>query len=45
MKIFSAARARKIISSAQVLAYFDKDARTRVIAGARPVGLSALLVQ
>ena len=32
-------------ASAPVLAYFDKDAHTRVIADASPVGLGAVLVQ
>ena len=33
------------VASAPVLAYFDKDAFTRVIADASPVGLGAVLVQ
>ena len=33
------------VASAPVLAYFDKDAPTRVIADASPVGLGAVLVQ
>ena len=33
------------LSSATVLAYFDKDAHTRVIADASPMGLGAVLVQ
>ena len=33
------------MASAPVLAYFDKDAHTRVIADASPVGLGAVLVQ
>ena len=33
------------VASAPVLAYFDKDAHTRVIADASPVGLGAVLVQ
>ena len=33
------------VASAPVLAYFDKDAHTRVIADAGPVGLGAVLVQ
>ena len=33
------------LASAPVLAYFDKDAHTRVIADASPVGLGAVLVQ
>lgn len=33
------------VVSAPVLAYFDKDASTRVIADASPVGLGAVLVQ
>ena len=33
------------IASAPVLAYFDKEARTQIIADASPVGLGAVLVQ
>ena len=33
------------LASAPVLAYFDKEAHTRVIADASPVGLGAVLVQ
>ena len=33
------------LSSFKVLAYFNKDARTQVIADASPVGLGAVLVQ
>ena len=33
------------LASAPVLAYFDKDAHTRVIADSSPVGLGAVLVQ
>ena len=36
---------KKQLASAPVLAYFDKDAHTRVIADASPVGLGAVLVQ
>ena len=36
---------KRQLASAPVLAYFDKDAHTRVIADARPVGLGAVLVQ
>ena len=36
---------KRQLASAPVLAYFDKDARTRVIADASPVGLGAVLVQ
>ena len=36
---------KKQLASASVLAYFDKDAHTRVIADASPVGLGAVLVQ
>ena len=33
------------LASAETLAYYDKDAKTRVIADASPVGLGAVLVQ
>ena len=36
---------KKQLASASVLAYFDKDAHTRVIADAILVGLGAVLVQ
>ena len=36
---------KKQLASAQVLAYFDKDTHTRVIADTSPVGLGAFLVQ
>ena len=36
---------KRQLASASVLAYFDKDAHTRVIADASPVGLGAVLVQ
>ena len=36
---------KRQLASAPVLAYFDKDAHTRVIADASPVGLGAVLVQ
>ena len=36
---------KKQLASVPVLAYFDKDAHTRVIADASPVGLGAVLVQ
>ena len=36
---------KRQLASAHVLAYFDKDAHTRVIADASPVGLGAVLVQ
>ena len=36
---------KRLLASAPVLAYFDKDAHTRVIADASPVGLGAVLVQ
>ncbi len=37
-------RLKKELASAPVLAYFDKEAHTRVIADASPVGLGAVLV-
>ena len=36
---------KRQLASAPVLTYFDKDAHTRVIADASPVGLGAVLVQ
>ena len=36
---------RKRLSSAETLGYFDKNAPTKVIADASPVGLGAVLVQ
>ena len=36
---------KRQLASASVLTYFDKDAHTRVIADASPVGLGAVLVQ
>ena len=36
---------KRQLASAPILAYFDKDAHTRVIADASPVGLGAVLVQ
>jgi hypothetical protein len=38
-------RLKEMLSSAQTLAYYDKDAPTQVIADASPVGLGAVLVQ
>ena len=38
-------RLKSQVASAPVLAYFDKDMSTRVIAAASPVGLGAVLVQ
>ena len=36
---------KETLASAETLAYYDKDANTRVIADASPVGLGAVLVQ
>ena len=36
---------KKRLSSAETLGYFDKNAPTKVIADASPVGLGAVLVQ
>ena len=36
---------KETLASAETLAYYDKDAKTRVIADASPVGLGAVLVQ
>ena len=36
---------KKELADSSMLAYFDKDAPTRVIADASPVGLGAVLVQ
>lgn len=33
------------LSSAETLSYFDKDAKTQIIADAGPVGLGAVLIQ
>ena len=38
-------RLKQILASAPVLAYFDRDARTRVVTDASPVGLGAILIQ
>jgi hypothetical protein len=38
-------RLKEMLSSAQTLAYYDKDAPTQVIADASPVGLGAVPVQ
>ena len=35
---------KETLASAETLAYYDKDAKTRVIADASPVGLGAVLV-
>lgn len=34
-----------LLANAEVLAYFDKEAKTKVIADASPVGLGAVLIQ
>ena len=36
---------KRQIASAPVLAYFDKEAHTQIIADASPVGLGAVLIQ
>ena len=36
---------KKRLSSAEILGYFDKDAKTLIITDARPVGLGAVLIQ
>ena len=36
---------KKRLASAEILGYFDKNAQTKVIADASPVGLGAVLVQ
>ena len=36
---------KRRLSSAETLGYFDKDAKTLIIADARPVGLGAILIQ
>ena len=36
---------KKRLSSAETLGYFDKNAQTKVIADASPIGLGAMLVQ
>ena len=36
---------KKRLSSAEILGYFDKDAKTLIIADASPVGLGAVLIQ
>ena len=36
---------KKLLASAETLCYFDKNAHTKVIADASPVGLGAVLVQ
>ena len=36
---------KKRLSNAEILGYFDKDAKTLIIADANPVGLGAVLIQ
>ena len=36
---------RSQLANAESLAYFDKDAKTKIIADASPVGLGAVLIQ
>ena len=36
---------KKRLASAEILGYFDKNAQTKVIADASPVGVGAVLVQ
>ena len=42
---FDELKKRLAIASAEILGYFDKNAQTKLIADASPVGLGAVLVQ